>query len=221
MEARCASCHTTDAFVGTVTKSHADAGIGCLDCHSEHRGKDYRPLQAALNSCVRCHTDKNKNSYNGKTVATPHGGTLGYPVLGGQWRWKGLDAEELAVRPKIARERLPTDNERTWRSKQFHALHLYNVLATGGVTGIDSAGAGSPQVVSCSSCHRSLNPLDRENPRQTCGRCHSGLIDPAGRASVAPGVPNCISCHVQHVRDKRHWNPDLLAASGPTTALGK
>ena len=34
METKCVSCHTTDAFVGTVTKSHAAAGIGCLDCHS-------------------------------------------------------------------------------------------------------------------------------------------------------------------------------------------
>jgi hypothetical protein len=22
--------------------------------------------------------------------------------------------------------------------------------------------------------------------------------------------PNCTSCHVQHVQDKRHWNPALL-----------
>src|SRR2546425_6986843 len=39
MESRCASCHTTEAFVGTVTRSHAAAGIGCLDCHSEHTEK--------------------------------------------------------------------------------------------------------------------------------------------------------------------------------------
>jgi hypothetical protein len=221
MEARCASCHTTEAFVGTVTKSHADAGIGCLDCHSEHKGRALRPMQAALNSCAKCHTDKNTKTYKGRTVGTPHGGTLGYPVVNGEWKWKGLDAEELAARPKIAALRLPAYNEQVWRKEQFHALHIYNVKATGGVTGVPSAGPGSIPVLSCSSCHRSLNPIDREYPRQTCGRCHSGLIDPSGRASIAAGAPNCISCHVQHVKDKRHWNPDLLATSAPPIAEGK
>jgi hypothetical protein len=208
MEARCASCHTTEAFVGTVTKSHADAGIGCLDCHSEHKGKDFAPMRAALNSCTKCHTDKNTQTYNGRRVGTPHGGTLGYPVVGGEWKWKGLDAYELAERPKIAALRLPTYSEQVWRREQFHALHLYRVRATGGVTGVAGAEPGSPPVLSCSSCHHSLN--DREYPRQTCGECHSGPIDTSGRRLIAAGAPNCISCHVQHVKDKRHWNPDLL-----------
>jgi len=211
MASACASCHSTDAFVGTVTRSHADAGLGCIDCHSEHKGKAIGPLQAALNSCTRCHSDKNQKTYNGKTVGTPHGGTLGYPVVNGQWKWKGLDPEELAIRPKIAAMRLPTDTEQLWRTKQFHALHVYSVRATGGVIGVPGADKGSPPVLSCSSCHHSTAPPDREYPRQTCAQCHSGFVDPSGRATVAPGAPNCISCHVQHVKDKRHWNPDLLA----------
>ena len=219
METRCASCHTTEAFVGTVTRSHADAGIGCVDCHSEHKGNAIGPMQAALNSCTKCHTDKNSKTYNGHSVSTPHGGTLGYPVVNGEWKWKGLDAEELAAKPKIAALRLPTDSEQIWRNKQFHALHIYNVRATGGVTGVAGAEAGSPPVLSCSSCHRTLK--DREYPRQTCGQCHSGSSDPSGRVSIAAGAPNCISCHVQHVKDKRHWNPDLMAASLPLAAEGK
>ena len=90
MEGRCASCHTTEVFAATVTKSHSDAGIGCLDCHSEHKGAEVSPGRAALNSCTKCHNDKNAKTYNERPVGTPHGGTLGYPVVGGEWKWKGL-----------------------------------------------------------------------------------------------------------------------------------
>ena len=210
MEGRCASCHTTEAFASTVTKSHSDAGIGCLECHSEHKGTEFSPRRAALNSCTKCHNDKNTKTYNGRTVGTPHGGTLGYPVTGGEWKWKGLDAYELAERPEIAALRLPTDSEQVWRSKQFHALHLYRVRATRGVTGVVGAGPGSPEVLSCSSCHRSFNPPDREYPRQTCISCHSGPADAVEKGSISAAAPNCVSCHVQHVMDKRHRNPDVL-----------
>lgn len=219
MQTRCVSCHTTEAFVATVTRPHGDAGIGCVDCHPEHKGNAIGLMQAALNSCTKCHTDKNSKTYNGHTVGTPHGGTLGYPVVNGEWKWKGLDAEELAAKPKIAALRLPTDSEQMWRNKQFHALHIYNVRATGGVTGVAGVEAGSPPVLSCSSCHHTLK--DREYPRQTCGQCHSGSSDPSGRVSIAAGAPNCVSCHVQHAGDKRHWNPDLMAASLPPAAKGK
>jgi hypothetical protein len=211
METACTSCHTTEAFLATVTTPHATAGIGCVDCHAEHKWNAIGPMQAALNSCASCHTDKNTKTYSGHAVRTPHGGTLGYPVVNGEWKWKGLDPEELAARPNIAEQRLPTDSEQLWRNKQFHALHIYNVRATGALTGVTGDESGSPPVLSCSSCHRTLK--DREYPRQTCGQCHSGSSDP--RVSIAAGAPNCISCHVQHVKNKRHWNPDLMASAPP------
>ena len=82
MEARCASCHNTDTFVATVIKPHAAAGIGCSDCHAEHRGADFRPGPTALATCTECHNDSNQRAYNGRRVKTPHGGTFGYPVIG-------------------------------------------------------------------------------------------------------------------------------------------
>ena len=218
METECASCHMTGAFVGTVTKAHADAGIGCVDCHSEHREKGFRPMLGALNSCTLCHTDKNKKTYNGKKVGTPHGGTFGYPVVNGEWKWGGLEADELALRPTIAALHLTTDTERQWRSKQFHALHLYRVRTAVGVTGIVDTSSGSTMVLSCSSCHRSFNPIDRESPRGTCGQCHNGLTDASGLELFASGAPDCISCHVQHLKDKRHWNPNLLVEAAKTAA---
>ncbi len=220
MESSCASCHQTEVFVATVTREHADAGIGCLQCHAEHKGKAFRPMHAALNACTKCHDDKNSKIYNGKAVGTPHGGTVGYPVVGGEWTWKGLSADELADRPQIAALHLPADSERQWRSKQFHALHLYRVRATGGVTGVEDASAapGSPKVLSCSSCHQSFQPIDREYPRRTCVECHNGLVDSSGQTLVAAGEPNCISCHVQHGKDKRDWKPDLLVDVVQSTA---
>jgi hypothetical protein len=207
MQARCAACHAAESFVATVIPEHAAAGVGCRDCHAEHRGKDFRPAHAALGTCTECHTDTNKKLYNGHGVSTPHGGTFGYPVVAGKWKWKGLDQEEWALR-KIEVAKLPVDSDEKWRSKQFHALHVTRVRAVPGMKG-DAEGH-----LSCSSCHKTFNPIDRETPRTTCGACHDGMIEPGtNQVLISKDKPNCISCHVQHTKDKRHWNPSLLAVT--------
>lgn len=207
VETKCASCHTTEAFVPTVIHQHVEAGMGCVDCHAEHRGAEFSALSGALLSCAACHNDSNKQTYKGKTVATPHGGTFGYPVVNGRWKWKGLDPEELALRQaSLKLERLAADNEDQWSSKQFHTLHLYRVKAAAGLP------ADQDGNLSCSSCHTSFNPIDLATPRTTCAKCHMGQADPrAGRQVIASEKPNCTSCHVQHIKDKRHWNPGLFA----------
>jgi hypothetical protein len=104
--------------------------------------------------------------------------------------------------------RSPADTDDQWRSKQFHALHLYRVRAVAGLSGNEEG------EMSCSSCHKSFNPIDRDTPRLTCARCHNGMTDSrTGRTLVAADAVNCTSCHVQHVMDKNHWNPSLLTAS--------
>ena len=61
--------------------------------------------------------------------------------------------------------------------------------------------------------------LDRATPRKTCAVCHDGYVDPVTKQTVIPAdKPNCNSCHVQHVEDKRHWNPSLF--SQPQQATG-
>ena len=208
MEAKCASCHSTDAFVATVIQPHMNAGIGCVTCHSEHRGVAFSAIDGALLSCAECHSDKNKTLYNGKKVSTPHGGTLGYPVINSQWKWAGLDPEELLQRKTTLKlERLPSDSEDQWRSKQFHGVHLYRVKASGGLLG------NKQGELSCSSCHNSLSPPDLATPKTTCAKCHSGQFDPrAQRQVIAADKPNCTSCHIQHRLDKRHWNPSLIVS---------
>ncbi|HYX27060.1 MAG TPA: FHA domain-containing protein, partial [Pyrinomonadaceae bacterium] len=134
METKCSSCHTTRAFSATVIQPHENAGIGCVACHAEHRGAQFNPTSGALLSCLQCHNDQNGQTYNGKRVATPHGGTFGYPVIDGHWKWAGLDANEMELRKSTLKlERLPTDSDDQWRSKQFHAIHLYRVKAVAGL----------------------------------------------------------------------------------------
>jgi hypothetical protein len=204
MEKKCAQCHTVEAFVATVIEPHAAAGIGCVSCHTEHNGEAFKPGEAALATCTECHNDSNTSSYNGHKVKTPHNGTLGYPVVNGKWTWAGLNDSDWNLK-QIAVTRLASDNDEKWHSKQFHALHVQRVRANGL--------PGNPDgELSCSSCHKTFNPIDRETPRTTCGSCHNGRLElGTNRVLIAKDKPNCTSCHVQHVKDKRHWNPSLMA----------
>ncbi|MDT5122974.1 MAG: hypothetical protein QOC96_2456 [Acidobacteriota bacterium] len=213
MESNCADCHQVPAsFIATTTRVHRDAGITCMVCHTEHQGTDFKPMDAALNACATCHNDNNKKTYNGQSVHTPHGGTIGYPVVGGEWIWKGLDDEELKLKPEVAKLRLPGDTEQQWRNKQFHALHIYRVRAIASIEGIKDEDAGNGmRVISCSSCHKSFVPIDRTTPRTTCIRCHNAQIfEPRPREVRPTSLISCTSCHIQHILDK-HWRPSLFA----------
>jgi hypothetical protein len=204
MESKCTECHKAQAFVATVTSPHVAAGVGCVSCHAEHRGSDFEPGVTALGACSACHNDGNQNSYNGRRVSTPHHGTAGYPVVDGKWKWNGLNDSDWS-RKEIAVARLAEDTDEKWRSKQFHALHLYRVRAVSGLKGNEEG------QLSCSSCHKSLNPLDRETPRTICATCHNGSVESKTKRLLLPAdKPNCYSCHVEHVEDRRHWNPSLL-----------
>jgi hypothetical protein len=207
MDARCASCHSTEVFEATVIKPHVAAGIGCSDCHAEHRGAEFSPGLTALATCTECHNDANRRVFNGRKVGTPHGGTFGYPVISVQWKWTGLTDEEWALK-QIDVARLPTESDEQWRSKQFHALHVQRVKKV-----LDMPGNARGEL-SCSSCHKSFDPIDRETPRATCAACHNGKVESGtNRQLIANNQPNCTSCHVQHVKDKRHWNPSLLVTN--------
>ena len=204
-ETKCAACHNTEAFAATVIKPHVAAGIGCVSCHAEHQGSEFNPAHTALATCTACHNDANKTIYNGRRVSTPHSGTFGYPVVNEKWIWQGLDGGDWALK-KIEIARLPTDSDDQWRSKQFHALHVQRVRSGPGM------GGNLQGELSCSSCHKSFNPIDRTTPRTTCGECHNGRIEQgSNRVLIAKDKPNCTSCHVQHVKDSKHWNPSLLA----------
>ena len=127
-------------------------------------------------------------------------------MVNGKWKWKGLNDSEWSLK-QIAVDRLMGDKgdaDDRWRSKQFHALHVQRVRANGL--------PGNPDgELSCSSCHKTFNPIDRVTPRTTCDNCHDGRLElGTNRVLIARDKPNCTSCHIQHVKDKRHWNPKLL-----------
>lgn len=212
MNDSCASCHRTESFGPSVIKPHEDAGIGCADCHTEHRGADFRPSVAALQTCASCHDGGNRSAYNGRRVGTPHGGTFGYPATNGKWTWKGLDDAEWAAKPEGVRralERWSGAGDDARRSAQFHALHLHRVRAVGGLAGNESG------EVSCSTCHTRFSPIvDRETPRTTCAKCHDGDVDARFNPPLlAADAPNCTSCHVQHTKGRRLWGASLLAVA--------
>lgn len=219
LEANCATCHQTEAFAASLTgiPAHQEAGVGCVSCHAEHRGADFRPAEAALQMCATCHNNGNQNLYRGHRVFTPHEGKVGYPVVAEKWRWEGLSDEAWRQRPdattdalKRAREHLTGETADQWRSRQFHVLHVHRVL----VRDVGLAGNADGEM-SCSSCHKSFNPIDRVTPATTCALCHNGnngQVDSQGQHTlIADSAPNCSSCHVQHVKQPGHWNPKLLA----------
>jgi pSer/pThr/pTyr-binding forkhead associated (FHA) protein len=222
MNAKCADCHQTEAFVASIIPAHRVAGLTCTSCHIEHRGENFRPLNAALESCAKCHNDRNKNLYNGKSVHTPHGGTFGYPVVNATWIWKGLDAEELTQKTEVLaflkKNRVDSNQTQEWVSAQFHGIHLAHVRVVQSVDGItDEDGA---TVLSCSSCHKTGymgKNVDRTFPRTTCGHCHNAAVfnEPTSSLTKAE-TPSCTSCHVQHVKDT-HWT----SAFRETSAGGK
>jgi FHA domain len=225
MNINCAVCHQTEAFSATITRAHREAGITCTTCHAEHRGESFRPMEAALDSCAKCHSDENKKLYNGRSVHTPHGGTYGYPVINGEWVWKGLDEEELAEKPEIAayleQNGVTSGQTQEWRRAQFHAIHLNRVRVAPGFNEIEGIEAVDGEL-SCSSCHKSGDrgtDADRAHLRTTCARCHNHhVFHKTSRTLTDVETPSCTSCHVQHVRDV-HWTPSLL--SPQTGASGR
>lgn len=204
----CVKCHKADAFHASNTPAHQAAGINCTSCHSEHKGEKFEPRIAALDSCAACHNDNNRRLYNGKSVSTPHKNTYGYPAEGSQWNWSGIKPETAEMSPDIIKYQETGDSEQIRRNKEFHAVHLYRVAPA---PGLKTDGSGA---MSCSSCHKSFDPLDRETPRQTCAVCHNGYVDRrTNRVLISNERPNCVSCHVQHYYDKNRWQDFLTAAT--------
>ncbi len=218
IESNCSACHQAPGFKAAVTEPHARAGIGCTECHVEHQGTEFRPNIASLQTCTTCHNDSNEKTYNGRAVRTPHGGTYGYPAVNGNWTWKGLVDEEWGQKPAAVQKLVQSvrgallvgpgsanrDPDDLRRSAEFHALHLHRVKAVGGLP------ANREGEMSCSSCHKTFNPIDRETPHQTCALCHNGDRGGKFERVLPPDRPNCISCHVQHLQARREWGRALL-----------
>ncbi|HKQ77772.1 MAG TPA: FHA domain-containing protein [Blastocatellia bacterium] len=202
MNQNCASCHTTKAFHSDVSEKHLKASLTCVDCHSEHHGRDFSPSLVANVACVGCHRDGGGfvSPLDGRMLKTPHGGTFGYPLDDGRWSWDGVSQSEWQ------RKELPGMSSQFGLKEQFHLIHVAG--RQGGRS-------------DCADCHRAGFEGDAvtKGVRESCADCH-GTDDTAARAqadnarliladkganrsgSVRPGAPLCVSCHSQHGEEK-------------------
>ena len=208
LENACIQCHTAEQFHASNTKAHQEAGVTCTVCHQEHKGADNQLTASAIQSCATCHNDNTTKTFNGKTVRTAHGGSYGYPVVDGVWKWKGVYREVAEVIPEINSPATGDKDEQARLSRHFHSVHVARLTAPAGVTG-DKFG-----LVSCSSCHKSFTPIDRVTPRQTCATCHTTPVNSVNRDTrFVAGQVNCISCHVQHAYSGTRWSEFLSGES--------
>lgn len=204
IENSCVRCHSAQEFQVSNTKAHEQAGITCTMCHKEHQGSDFQMKATAVVSCGECHNDNNTKTFNGKSVHTPHGGSYGYPVTDGVWKWKGLYREEAVSIPELNDSATGDKDEQAKLSREFHTVHSYRLTAPEGVKGNKNG------LISCSSCHKSFKPLDVTTPRQTCAACHTTPAGASGRdARFTSNGVNCISCHVQHPYSTGRWSEFL------------
>lgn len=204
IENACIKCHTAEQFHASNTKAHQDAGVTCTVCHKEHQGNDYSLTASAVQSCSQCHNDANKQTYNGKSVRTAHGGSYGYPVENGVWKWKGVYSEVAELIPEINSPATGDKDEQARLSRHFHSIHVARLKASSGLTA-DKFG-----LVSCSTCHKTFTPIDRVTPRATCAACHTaGPGSASTDVRFAGGQVNCISCHVQHPYSGTRWSEFL------------
>ncbi|MEO6654577.1 MAG: FHA domain-containing protein [Pyrinomonadaceae bacterium] len=203
VENSCIKCHQADQFHASNTKAHEEAGVICTVCHKEHQGADFQLSASAIQSCAQCHNDNNSQTFNGKSVRTAHGGSYGYPLIDGVWKWKGVYREVADAIPEINSSATGDKDEQARLSRHFHTVHVGRLKAPEGKG--DSRG-----LVSCSTCHKSFNPVDLATPRQTCAACHTTALDAVNRdTSFGTSAVNCISCHTQHPYSGGRWSEFL------------
>ena len=216
IENSCVRCHSAQEFHASNTKAHEQAGITCTVCHKEHQGAEFDMTATAIQSCAQCHNDSNTKTYNGKSVRTAHGGSYGYPAVDGVWKWKGVYREVADAIPEINSSATGDKDEQAKLSRQFHTVHVYRLKAPEGVKG-DKRG-----LVSCSSCHKSFDPIDRTTPRQTCAVCHhTTRLDDRPRRAVwlASGKLHFVPCPASVQRHGR-WSEFLTDDAVKTKKRG-
>jgi thioredoxin reductase len=198
MQQQCTNCHKTEHFDPTVFPKHEQAGVSCIDCHNEHKGKSFQPATVARSVCIDCHKD-NPTHPKAKTVEakqplkTPHGGTLGYPIENGKWLW----TEPLNA---FMKNNLPQDEELDPKSK-FHFVHL---------SGRKEGRAR------CQDCHTSFENEEevRKIDKNKCAVCHGVKFTTVNgsqldKLTTESGL-DCNSCHPQH-----GTSADLVAVMRP------
>jgi thioredoxin reductase (NADPH) len=176
MQNNCTSCHTTPQFDPSISKAHQKADIGCIGCHAEHQGEDFRPGFVSAALCISCHNDSYR--YEGKPLGTPHGGTIGYPIEQGKWVWAGVAEERWKTNglPGKASDFSPVN--------QFHLVHFRL--------------KGQEIFTKCMDCHETGERTSARflsAPKEACATCHAVSFGDKKAMTIGP---NCATCHQQH-----------------------
>lgn len=189
MQDNCQTCHKTEHFNPSVIDKHQAVNIGCMDCHTEHKGRDFKPALVARSVCVDCHRDNpthlKAKKPDGTLLATPHGGSFGYPIVDGQWVW---------TEPLNKSMQIPNKEDLSPKAR-FHFVHL--------------AGRKEGRA-RCTDCHDSFESEARakEIDQNKCAVCHgaslsASLKDEKQNAAQLDQLTSqmkldCNSCHPQH-----------------------
>jgi hypothetical protein len=101
---KCVHCHAAPAHHPNVP---AGAESGCVECHSDHQGRDHNLLRTADAACVRCHGDLPAHHTNRSAVKVKS--ITGFAKPGGHPEFRNN----------------PADTDRHQRTLKFdHAVHL-------------------------------------------------------------------------------------------------
>jgi predicted CXXCH cytochrome family protein len=184
---KCADCHQTRQFAPTISEAHRREGVGCVNCHSEHRGASAASALINPELCANCHNDRYKiktGERAGTILGNPHGGAFGYPKENGVWKWKGLGAGEWKSKG------LPAALASRPVNEQFHAVHRTIYMQ-----------GDSQRRMACRDCHTNGVPsagAPDPSPRNSCASCHTNSPPTNGNTVAA----NCVTCHQQHGQSK-------------------
>ncbi|MCS7080789.1 MAG: NAD(P)-binding domain-containing protein [Chloracidobacterium sp.] len=212
MQNKCVECHETNHFNTTIIAKHEAANIQCVDCHTEHKGADFRPGVVSRSMCIDCHRDnpthpKAVSLKDGSPLREPHRGSFGYPVENGVWSWR------RPMNPKW--DRLFSESKTPLEpSTKFHLIH--------------AAVAPSASAWKCSECHdgafakgaAEIKVINRDK----CAVCHGqayvqkASLEELDTNALRLGI-NCNSCHAQHPQSQTLTAARRAPSGGPEPVI--
>ena len=224
----CLACHNDKGLKSAAGKSvfvdpdrfsasiHAQADLGCLDCHADLKGVKDFPHAGKLKpaACTVCH-DKEavliKRSVHGQPQTAANPITVGCADCHGTHDIRGKDDAESSVFSINIPETCERCHAERVKTKKGNAFVMgYNRSAH--FKALQKAGLGIS--ATCVNCHggHDVRPVADADSRvsrkaivRTCGRCHVGieknyLEGVHGKNFIKGGqdVPVCTDCHSEH-----------------------
>lgn len=225
-DADCLACHDGASLGESI---HAQAGLSCVDCHSDLAKLKEFPHEEKLApaNCAACHDDaaaKHAAGIHAKALAAGRKGArcsdchgAGHAVL------PSSDPKSPTNHFNVPQTCAKCHDAKDGPVPRFEDSIHGKALAKSGLK-------VAPNCVTCHSAHDVRDPRDEASPvhhasiPRTCGSCHSGILakyetSVHGKA-VAGGNARaavCTDCHTAHgIRDVRvpAWKLDVIQECG-------